>query len=152
MVRSTKDAKSSKEMPSRIHWDLRAETPMRCRSEVERCTIAVTSRFCWFHVSAKSVIHGQVSQGEEARWGDLNGYHVAERGRHLEVDVQSPGMGVDDSEVFALMLASEGPQPASAHVAFGQVLGEQLACHALYGEASDRVDPLSDPMRRRRIC
>ena len=37
---------------------------MRCRSEVERCTIAVTSRVCWFHVSAKCVIQDLSARGK----------------------------------------------------------------------------------------
>ena len=45
MVRSTKVAKSSKATRSRIHWELRATTPMRCGSE-EPCTVAMTSRSC----------------------------------------------------------------------------------------------------------
>lgn len=63
MVRLTNEANSSKEISSRIHWELRAETPMRCESEGPR-TIAVTPRFRWFHVSAKCVSQGRSATGK----------------------------------------------------------------------------------------
>jgi hypothetical protein len=45
------------------------------------------------------------------------------------VDVQPPGMGVGDKEVFAIVLAPEEPHPAGEHIAFDQVLAERRTCH-----------------------
>src|ERR1700731_3375057 len=64
MAASTKEAKSSKETPFRIHCDLRATTPTRCGS-VEPCTIATTSRSCAFHVSAKCISQGRSVAGKK---------------------------------------------------------------------------------------